>query len=92
MVLFERLALKFLDDRHVEALQRALEKGDVQAAYREAHGLKGVAGNLSFAELYRVSSALSDALAVGDLASAVRMAPLLVQAHKEVLSVLAAGR
>ena len=46
--LYERLALKFLDDAHFAALEQALADGDVDTAVREAHTLKGVAGNLSF--------------------------------------------
>lgn len=54
--LYERLALKFLDDTHFAALEQALAGGDVDTAVREAHTLKGVAGNLSFAALYEAAS------------------------------------
>lgn len=92
MALYERLALKFSDDRHVEALCRALDAGDADAAYREAHSLKGVAGNLSFVKLYRNAAAMSDALHAGDLARARALAPQLVQAHDDILAVLCSSR
>lgn len=46
--LFARIAVKYLDDPHVDALEAAMASGDAAAAEREAHSLKGVAGNLSF--------------------------------------------
>lgn len=50
--LFARIAVKYLDDPHVDALEAAMASGDAAAAEREAHSLKGVAGNLSFVRLY----------------------------------------
>ena len=88
MELYERLAIKFLDDRHVEALLRRIEAGDSEAAYREAHSLKGVAGNLSFSALYRQASALSDALCAGDLGSARALMPQLLRVYDDVVSIL----
>ena len=92
MALYERLALKFSDDRHVEALRRALDTGDADAAYREAHSLKGVAGNLSFVKLYRSAAAMSDALHAGDLAHASALMPQLIQAYDDVLAFLGSRR
>lgn len=68
--LYERLALKFLDDAHFAALEQALADGDVDTAVREAHTLKGVAGNLSFTALYEAASKVNAALREGDLAEA----------------------
>lgn len=44
--LFARIAVKYLDDPHVDALEAAMASGDAAAAEREAHSLKGVAGKL----------------------------------------------
>ena len=40
--LFARIAVKYLDDPHVDALEAAMASGDAAAAEREAHSLKGV--------------------------------------------------
>ena len=88
MELYERLAVKFLDDRHVELLLEMIEAGDAKAAYREAHSLKGVAGNLSFSTLYRQASSLSNALCTGDLGHARTLMPQLLQAYNNVISML----
>ena len=66
--LYERLALKFLDDTHFAALEQALAGGDVDTAVREAHTLKGVAGNRFVAALYEAASKVNAALREGDLA------------------------
>lgn len=73
--LYERLALKFLDDPHFAELERALSDKDAQAAYRAAHSLKGVAGNLSLRCLYDQSCRLCDALRASDLDTAERILP-----------------
>ncbi|MFR3092616.1 MAG: Hpt domain-containing protein [Eggerthella lenta] len=54
--LFARIAVKYLDDPHVDALEAAMASGDAAAAEREAHSLKGVAGNLSFVCLYDLAA------------------------------------
>lgn len=68
--LFKRLAVKFLDDPHYEALKNALSESDADTALREAHTLKGVAGNLSFTDLYHAASRVNDALRENDAATA----------------------
>lgn len=55
--LYERLALKYLDDGHLVALQAAMEAKDYSEGYSQAHALKGVAGNLSFKDPLRVRGA-----------------------------------
>lgn len=61
--LFARIAVKYLDDPHVDALEAAMASGDAAAAEREAHSLKGVAGNLSFVRLYDLAARVTDGTA-----------------------------
>lgn len=68
--LFARIAVKYLDDPHVDALEAAMASGDAAAAEREAHSLKGVAGNLSFVRLYDLAARVTDALRANDIDSA----------------------
>lgn len=90
--LYERLALKFLDDAHFAALEQALADGDVDTAVREAHTLKGVAGNLSFAALYEAASKVNAALREGDLAGATALMDPVRSAHAAVVSALSSLR
>ena len=68
--LYERLALKYLDDGHLVALQAAMEAKDYSEGYSQAHALKGVAGNLSFKDLYECAALVSDALYAGEYEAA----------------------
>ena len=90
--LYERPALKFLDDTHFAALEQALAGGDVDTAVREAHTLKGVAGNLSFAALYEAASKVNAALREGDLAGATALMDPVRSAHAAVVSALSSLR
>ncbi|MGN0346977.1 MAG: Hpt domain-containing protein [Lachnospiraceae bacterium] len=60
--LVEHFALNFLQDRTYKELEKAIMAKDVEASFRAAHNLKGVAGNLGFSELFRVSSDLTEQL------------------------------
>ena len=84
--LFARIAVKYLDDPHVDALEAAMASGD--AAEREAHSLKGVAGNLSFVRLYDLAARVTDALRANDIDSARTLMPDLRESHVAVLEVL----
>lgn len=86
--LFVRLATKYLDDPHFDALEAAMTAGDAAAAEREAHSLKGVAGNLSFAKLYDLATRITDALRSGDFEGARNLMPELRVAHARVTEAL----
>lgn len=60
--LIHKFVLKFLDDRSYDKLRDAMEKGQRETAFRAAHTLKGVCGNLSFIRLMDSSSKLTEVL------------------------------
>lgn len=72
----QKFLLKFLDDKSFELLTEALEKGNMEEAFRAAHTLKGVSQNLSLAPLYEASSHLSDRLKVNQ-EDGTDLAPML---------------
>lgn len=80
--LFARIAVKYLDDPHVDALEAAMASGDAAAAEREAHSLKGVAGNLSFVRLYDLAARVTDALRANDIDSAGDFRPRCASRHR----------
>lgn len=86
--LYKRLAGKFTADTHFAELEEALECNDIDAAYRAAHSLKGVAGNLSFSQLYQLASIVSKALENGDRATADQWIPQVKEAYLAVLDAL----
>ena len=60
--LVEKFLFKFEEDPSFENLKKALEEEDLEAAFRAAHTLKGVAQNTGFDNLAESSSVLTEAL------------------------------
>lgn len=60
-----RFLLKFPDDAGYATFREGLASADYEAAFRGAHTLKGVAGNLGLARLARSASAVCEALREG---------------------------
>ncbi|MDO4489339.1 MAG: Hpt domain-containing protein, partial [Eubacteriales bacterium] len=52
----------FLNDKSYEELVTAMKNGDRAAAFRAAHTLKGVCGNLSLDKLFNSASELTELL------------------------------
>ena len=64
--LVEKFVLKFLTDPSMQQLRDAIASGDHDVAFRAVHTLKGVAANLSFTELWKAASALTEQLRHSD--------------------------
>jgi len=64
--LVERFFLKFENDKTFEELMAACEKRDRSEAFRAAHSLKGVAGNLALTRLNKAAANLTEQLRKGD--------------------------
>jgi HPt (histidine-containing phosphotransfer) domain-containing protein len=60
-------------------LEAGLSRGDVEAARREAHTLKGAAGNLGFMAMHSDVQALEDAIKAGKTAE---IDPLLARVKR----------
>lgn len=88
--LYQRLAFKYLNNTNYVDLVAAMEAQDYDAAYTAAHTLKGVSGNLSLAALYKVASAVSNALKQGEYQAAEQMMPDLKAAHEKAVEGLVA--
>jgi HPt (histidine-containing phosphotransfer) domain-containing protein len=56
--LYVRLLTKFKSGTNLVALAAAVAAGDYEKAEIEAHTIKGIAGNLSFTELFKQSQEL----------------------------------
>ena len=57
--LVEKFLFKFEEDPSFENLKKALEEENLEAAFRAAHTLKGVAQNMGFDNLAESSSVLT---------------------------------
>lgn len=85
----EKLILKtltlFTADENLNSLCTALENNNAEEAYKAAHTLKGVCGNLSLTKLFELIKDISDALAKGDAAAAKSLLPAYAEEHKKVV-------
>lgn len=86
--LYEDFVFRFLEDDKYGQVVEALEAGDVEAAHRAAHTLKGVVGNLSFTNYFRQIGAMSDSLKNNDLEIAKSFLPGVKDAHNQVMQIL----
>ncbi|MDK2808690.1 MAG: hypothetical protein PWP24_1427 [Clostridiales bacterium] len=88
----ERLFLDFLkkfpEDSSFIKLSQELSKDNVQEAYKAAHTLKGVAGNLSVDSLYQTILPLVEALRKGRLREAKQYFPIVKESYEQIVDVL----
>ncbi len=84
----DRLFAAYLRDGSVAALGRALADGDVDAAERAAHALKGVAANLAMGALREMAVETLALVRAGDLDGASALYPALLDAHRRVVAAI----
>lgn len=85
-----RMLKKFRNDKSFSELAEAMGRGDHDAAFKAAHALKGVSGNLGMTKLYEADCLLTDALRGGaDREEAERLYPVVCGHYDRVMSFLA---
>ena len=57
-----KFVMKFEEDRNCRGIRESLEKQDAEAAFNQAHALKGVSGNLGLNPVYDLAAQISDQL------------------------------
>lgn len=82
---YKKLALKYLGNPSYADLVAAMEVEDFDAAFKAAHTLKGVAGNLSFTDLYKAAAAITEALRQGEHHAAEELMGEFTRAHEQVM-------
>ena len=65
--LYRKFIFKFLDDKNMEYLEEHLKNEDVEEAFKVAHTIKGVTGNLGFDNLFNVDIPLVEGLRAGSM-------------------------
>jgi HPt (histidine-containing phosphotransfer) domain-containing protein len=83
--LVEKFVLKFPSDPSMQQLREAVVSGDNAAAFRAVHTLKGVAANLSFSELRKAASDLTEQLRGCDKPADAELLKKLEEAYKLVI-------
>lgn len=84
----EKYLTKFKDADYNESLLKAIEQKDYEAAFREAHNLKGVCQNLSLTKLANSASELTDSLRSGNIPQ--NLDELVCEVEKDYELVIAA--
>ena len=88
--LLMKFLLRFPQDESFVQLQQGLEAGDADQAYRAAHTLKGLAGNLAMKELFQQASGVTAELREGRIEEAKNMMGGLERRYQDVLEALKA--
>jgi HPt (histidine-containing phosphotransfer) domain-containing protein len=78
----KKFLLKLPKDPSYEELCAALDKREIETAFRAAHTLKGVGQNLSLTPLYRSAAELCEALR-GKQAYEERFGPMLAAVQRD---------
>ena len=73
----------FASDENFDALKKNMEDKNAEEAFKAAHALKAVAGNLSLGILYKNICTVSDSLKAGDFNAAAAVYPEVEKAKKE---------
>jgi len=83
--ILEKFLKKFLNDASYEQLKTAIANEDCDAAFKAAHTLKGVAGNLSMKELAKVVSDMTEEFRAGNLSAGLAYVDEVDNQYKSVI-------
>lgn len=86
--MIERFLQKFLEDKTMEDLRRAVASGDIPLSFRGGHTLKGVAANLAFTGLQKAASDLTEQLRPQAEAADPRLMAQVEQAYRAVVEAI----
>jgi HPt (histidine-containing phosphotransfer) domain-containing protein len=91
-VLYRKLLLRFLDDNanSVSKISACLQRNDLPTASREAHSLKGVAGNIGAVDLQREVTVVDALLEKGNTTEALNLLPSLAAQLDRVIKSISA--
>lgn len=88
MDFYEELLEKFCNDHHYVELKKAMDSEDVENAFKEAHALKGITGNLSCVRLYDALVPLVEKLRSKDYAEAKPLFADVTEAYRAVMEAM----
>lgn len=83
--LFFRFMKKYLEDDNLERLKKAIDEKNVSDAFKAAHTLKGVAGNLSFASVLKPLVPFVEVLRAGSLDGAEEAYAKIKEANDKIV-------
>lgn len=87
-MIFEKCLLKFPNDESYAKLKAELATGNCSEAFKYAHTLKGIAGNLSMKRLCASANECCEALRAGNIKDAIPLFTIVENDYNEVLAAL----
>ena len=88
--LTEKFMKRFADDETFSQLEKAIAEGDSDGAFRAAHTLKGVAGNLGMTELFDRTSEMTERFRAHDMTGAAEDLAALRTVYERILQAVSA--
>lgn len=86
--LVQKFVVRFPDDPSYGLLVDSLAAGNADDAFRAAHTIKGVCGNLSFDTLARSSSELTELLRAGDIEGGRKLFPAVKEDYERTVKAI----
>jgi len=86
--LIERFVLRYPEQDTFELLREAVEKGNIEESFSQAHTLKGIAANLSLSGLNKAASELTEQLRAKENEADRELFLAVETSHKLVLSTI----
>ena len=88
--LYLKFLMKFPADENYQGILDTMEKNECSEAFRCAHTLKGLAGNLSFNYLYQSLIPFVEELRIGNWAGANELRPDIEKSYQVTVEALKA--
>lgn len=86
--ILEKFLKKFVSDATYSGLLDAIEKRDVELAFRAAHTLKGVAANFSFDELSQAASNQTESFRAGNLEEGIELLAPVTECYEKLIAAI----
>ena len=85
---YEEFLFMFLEDEQMQTLEESLQKKDITMAFKAAHTLKGLCGNLGFKNLLQYIFPMVEILRSGSLSETDSLMADLSEAYNMLCSTL----
>lgn len=92
--MYIKFLLRYSEDKSIETMRDAVADSNVEAVFKAAHALKGLAGNLGLDNIYRMSSEITELTRGKSSADEVDMKlvadkiGILAEAHEKLAEVI----
>lgn len=86
--MYENFLLKFQNDPNYEIMMEKIQQNNLPEAFKAAHALKGVAGNLSLNRLYERTSELVEALRHEKTEEVGMLSQRVTESYEETMAAL----